>query len=58
MHTALRYLIFGALVASVVSLWNPPWWVMVIAFWAGSVVGLVTGFLVHGMDLLLGTRQR
>jgi ABC-type uncharacterized transport system permease subunit len=47
MILALRYLIFGALVASVVSLWNPPWYVMVIAFWAGSVVGLVSGLMVH-----------
>ena len=51
MHTALRYCIFGALVASVVSLWNPPWYVMVIAFWAGSVLGLVTGFLVQLADM-------
>ena len=52
MHTALRYLIFGALVASVVSLWSPPWWIMVIAFWAGSVLGLVTRFLVFWCDNL------
>ena len=53
MHTALRYTLFGALVASVVSLWNPPWYVMVIAFWCGSVVGLVSGLMVHGMDHVL-----
>ena len=57
MTTALRYALFGALVASIVSLWSPPWWVMVIAFWAGSVLGLVTGFLVHSLDHLLGVRN-
>ena len=51
MHTALRYLLFGALVASVVSLWNPPWYVMVVVFWAGRVLGLVTGFAVFLADM-------
>ena len=53
MHTALRYLLLGALVASVVSLWSPPWYVMVIAFWCGRVVGLVTGFAVFLADMVV-----
>ena len=57
MHTALRYLLLGALVASVVSLWSPPWYVMVIAFWAGSVLGLVSGFAVFLADVAIYGKQ-
>ena len=39
MTLALRYIIFGALVATIVSLFNPAWWVVLIAFWlAGCFV--------------------
>ena len=52
MTLALRYILLGALVATVVSLWNPAWWVVLIAFWIGTVCGLFVTLMDFGLSRL------
>lgn len=50
MTQALRYILFGALCASVVALVQPAWYVTLIAFWAGVFVGMAGSLIVHLWD--------
>lgn len=46
----LRYAVTGALCASVVALFQPAWYVTLIAFWAGVFVGMAGSLIVHLWD--------
>ena len=52
MTTALRYIIFGAIVATIVSLWSPAWWVILIAFWLGTLCGLLVTLMDYSLTKL------
>lgn len=50
MTDLLRDITIGALCASVVAMWNPPWYLTLIAFWAGVFVGMAGSLIVHLWD--------
>ena len=50
MTTALRYIIAGAVSASLVAMFDPPWYLTLIAFWAGVLIGFVMSLIVHIWD--------
>ena len=47
MPSAMRYLIAGLLCAALAGMFLQPWYIVVIAFAAGCVLGLVGGFSMN-----------
>ena len=45
MTTALQYALFGFVCAMLAWAFTPPWYVIIIAFCAGTVLGLVLGLM-------------
>lgn len=43
MPSAMRYLLFGLLCAAIAGLFLPPWYVVVIAYAVGMILGFVLG---------------
>jgi uncharacterized membrane protein YjjP (DUF1212 family) len=50
MTTALRYIIVGLVCASISALFQPAWYVTVIAFYAGIALGFVGSLAVGVFD--------
>lgn len=51
MTTALRYITIGALcAASLVAAFSPPWYLTLIAFWGGMMLGFAYSLIVFAWD--------
>ena len=50
MTEAMRYIIVGVISASVVAMFNPPWYLTLIAFWCGVLIGFVMSLIIHAWD--------
>ena len=46
MPSAMRYAIVGLLCAALAGMFLQPWYIVVIAFSGGAVLGLIGGFLL------------
>jgi len=56
MTQALRYIILGTLCASITALWQPAWYVTLIAFWLGMCLGLAITLSAAFFDKLTGDK--
>ena len=54
MTTAFRYLLLGFVSAAILQVWrDPPTWALLVAFYAGFVVGALFTFVhMHFVDFL------
>lgn len=50
MTQALRYIILGATCASLVAAFSPPWYLTLIAFWGGVMLGFAYSLIVFAWD--------
>ena len=50
MTQAMRYAMFGAVCATITALFQPAWYVTIIAFWLGTFLGLVGSLAVSLFD--------
>ena len=57
MTAALRYILIGTLCASITALWQPAWYVTLIAFWAGMCFGLLISLSAAVFDRLTGASK-
>jgi len=57
MTQAMRYAMFGAVCATITALFQPAWYVTIIAFWLGTFLGLVGSLAVSLFDWAINDEQ-